>query len=246
MGLLFEFPWLHLNFLNDSIGKIFIFNQKMDLSYNNLWKSEAYLWRREVSEKYNYNWIKYFGLKFFENVSLKEFSEQNLEVKYSGSFQVVWLRNIDRLMDMMPVEINIRNYNLIDVGCGSGISTLYFLEYYPFKSFHGFDFSEDLITKAEINLKLYLLKSKSKKFIDFKVNNAKNIILEDQKNLLFMFHPFEFPIAREFILNNLHNLKKNNSIIAFSNDFYIKKIIDLNKHRKLIRDPFNNLSLILF
>lgn len=218
----------------------------MDLSYNDLWKTEAYLWRREVSEKYNSQWIEHYGLKFFETISLKELSKQKLDVKYSSPFQVVWLRNIDRLMDMMPVNINLGNYNLIDVGCGSGISTLYFYDFYPFKSFYGFDFSRDLISKAEINLKSYLLKSKSEKSINFKVKDAKNFILQDQANLLFMFHPFEFPIARQFILNNLFKLKKNNSIIAFSNDFYIKKIIELNEHQKLIRDTFNNLSLILY
>ena len=56
---------------------------------------------------------------------------------------------------MLPSKLDFSEYSLLDVGCGSGISTLYFLENYQFKSYLGFDKSKHLIFNAEKNKEIF-------------------------------------------------------------------------------------------
>ncbi len=222
---------------------------KLNLMHNNSWHEENYKWIRELNDKYNSNWIKNYGFKNFEVISLKQLSDENLDTSDSVRFQVVWLKNIDKIMDMLPIDLQPCDYHLIDIGCGSGISTIYFFDNFPFKSFKGVDFSKSLVASAKDNFKRYLTKSQidnRRKFIVFKVKNAKSYSLPTKKNFIFFYNPFGFQTAKLFIKNNLNNLKKNNSIIAIVNDVYIDKISRMKLHKRIIRDPKNNLSLVLY
>ena len=222
---------------------------KINLTYNKSWHEKDYKWIRELNDKYNSNWINNYSFKNFEVISLEKLSEENLDTTDSVRFQVVWLKNIDKIMDMLPIDFQPSRYNLIDIGCGSGISTLYFLDNFPFKSFKGVDFSKRLIKYAKDNLKKYEDRPYSKKrlnFIEFEVKNAKNYNLPKKKNFLFLYNPFGFQTAKLFINNNLNNLKKNNSILAIVNDIYIDKISKMKFHKRIIRDTKNNLSLVFY
>ena len=123
---------------------------KINLIHNNSWHEKNYKWIRELNDKYNKNWIKYYDLKNFEVISLEDLSEENLDTRDSVRFQVVWLKNIDKIMDMLPIDFQPSEYNLVDIGCGSGISTLYFLDNFPFKNFKGVDFQKDWLNMQKI------------------------------------------------------------------------------------------------
>ena len=131
------------------------------------------------------------------------------------------------------------NYNLCDVGCGIGISTIYFQKKFQFKSYSGFDISEELIEASKKILKQLNLESE----INLNVDNAIYKKLDSKPYVLFLFNPFGKKTLEKFINNNIKNLKKNKSIILYANDLLIKSI---KYHKDLYRDDYFNLSCILF
>jgi SAM-dependent methyltransferase len=214
-------------------------------STNQNWKEPSYEWRRIVSEDYNRKWISKHSLSGWENTELTELGLDSQDISDSEPFRVVWLRNIDRLIDLLPIEFNPENFTLIDAGCGAGVSTLYFYDFYPFKYFLGFDFSEDLINTAKANLLTFNSKSKPVKKIDFIQSDARLFCIPDTPCFIFMYNPFGFNTAKIFFDNNLRKLQQNGAILAISYDPWINQLLELKIHRTHIRDAFNNLSLIV-
>jgi SAM-dependent methyltransferase len=179
-------------------------------------------------------------------VSLDELRAQGLDVEDSSSHQVVWLKNIDRLMDMTPIWFNPKDYILLDAGCGVGISTHYFLYTYSFKEVSGFDFSPELIKYAQTNILHYSVRCQGVKSVEFLVQDARVFELRDAPNFIFMFNPFGFETASKFILNNVSKLKRNKCLIAIANDVWIEKLVGMGLHEHVYRDSFNNLTLLLY
>lgn len=216
---------------------------RKNLKYNNLWRSEKFDWRRFNSEKFNKDWInkRNLILEFPSNLD-------NLKNSDSSLMQIVWLKNIDRLMDMTPSWFDPLSFSLIDVGCGIGISTLYFFDNYKFEKISGFDFIEDYIKIAEKNFLIYSSQKIShvNKNINFFKSNANNILLERKPYFLFLFNPFGVKTFLKFIKNNLETLNDFNSIIAISNDIWIEEFVGYGLHKDIVRNPKFNLSLIFF
>ena len=193
---------------------------------------------RRDNENYNLEFIDKLNI----NLNPNEYEGwYDLSKSNDGNaYHTVWLKNIDRLMNIIPLEINISQYHFYDVGCGLGISTLYFEENYKFKSYNGFDYSKQLIATG----KMIINQLKKQNSINFFVGNANDFKLDkDKPYLLFMFNPFGLETFNSFLLNNLKCLKKNNSIILYANDLYINEI---DSYQKIYRNDFFNLSVILF
>ena len=157
----------------------------------------------------------------------------------STSYMTVWFKNIDRLMSLIPDDIKLENYHLCDVGCGLGLSTIYFKKKYKMKSFSGFDYNEDLTDKAK--LISYKLGLKNK--IEFEFKNANEKILESKPYLLFMFNPFGINTIQCFIDNNIEVLKSKKSIIIYANDLHVNEI---KGYKKINRNDYFNLSVLIF
>lgn len=193
---------------------------------------------RKDNEHYNQEFIDSLNL----NLNPNEYDGWKDQSKSNDGtpFHTVWLKNIDRLMDLVPTEINTSKYHFYDVGCGLAISTLYFEENYQFKSYNGFDYSTQLIVTGNKIIN-QLDKQNS---INLFVGNANDFKLDTEKScILFMFNPFGWETLNSFILNNLNYLKKNNSIILYANDLWVNEI---NGYAKIYRDGFFNISVLKF
>ena len=99
----------------------------MDYIHNNIIDKKI----RIDNESFNQNWIQLRKFVCHESISVENLDFENSD---SYAFMVVWFKNIDRLIKMLPSDVDFSEYTLIDVGCGSGISTLYFFEKYQFRS----------------------------------------------------------------------------------------------------------------
>ena len=212
------------------------------IKINDNWHNEEYKWRRITNENYNKKWLLTHKFKGIENLEKSKLGLSSDITKDSSDFQIVWLRNIDRLIDMMPINFNPADFTLIDVGCGTGISTIYFYEFYEFNDFIGFDFSPKLIKIARNNLST--LSTKTFNRINFLESDAKNFKLPNKSCFIFMYNPFGFQTAKKFIENNLPVLKRNSSYIAISYDVWVEKLLEMNIHKKHYRNSFYNLSII--
>lgn len=133
---------------------------------------------------------------------------------------------------------------MIDVGCGSGISTLFFSSDKGFKKFIGFDFSPKLITLAEENRKIAGLNGFNVNAVQFYVWDAKKAILPNEKLAIFMFNPFGWETMKIFISNNIKSLRQTKSVLLYANDICIEELLKFGVLKA--RDDYFNLSIIAF
>ena len=209
------------------------------------WDVNDFGWRIEWNEIYNQKWINKYNLN--ESVKTLEcLKKEGLSTNDSEMHEVGWLRNIDRLIDIMPLELNTSDYDLIDAGCGSGISTLYFAENYKFSSYTGFDFSQGLVETARKNLESFNQATDQKVFINFHHCNARNWIHKGHKPFIYMFNPFGYATAKSLINNNLCHFRSTNAVIALAWDTWIGQLAAEFSNIKIIRNNIYKLSLIYF
>ncbi len=195
---------------------------------------------RIENEKFNNRWINLNKFVCYQSISKNHLDFDNFD---STEFMVVWFKNIDRLIKMLPSKLDFYEYSLLDVGCGSGISTLYFLQNYQFKSYLGFDKSKYLICNAEKNKEIFFKGKDPSSKIKFEVCDATNFKI-NQKSIVFMFNPFGLKTMEKFFFNNLNFLKKSSSYFLYANDLCISSIAQYGTI--LARDNIYNLSCIKF
>jgi hypothetical protein len=200
---------------------------------------------RLENSSYNEEWIKKNKLVGHEIISVGSLDVEIIQKTDSKSFQVAWLKNIDRLITMLPSNFDFKTYTLVDVGCDSGISTLYFYQNSKFKNLVGFDFSKKLIDSAENNKRILFEKNgidKNKK-INFSVCDALNFKIHD-KVCMFMFNPFGAKTIINFVQYNINILSKTKSFLLYANDLHINEISNFSELYK--RDDYYNLSVSQF
>ncbi len=217
----------------------------MSAEMKSRWNIDDFGWMKESNESYNKRWISKYGLD--ENIKeLDQLEGEGLDISDSEHHQIGWLRNIDRLMDMLPIELPPSSCRLIDVGCGSGVSTLYLADNYAFSSLTGIDFSDSLIRTAKKNQKRLADFNSSLKPISFEKSDAREYLLPHHKHLVYMFNPFGFQTAEKFISNNLEVFRETSSILAIAWDTWIAELSQKRLHKSILRNGFYKLSLVFF
>jgi precorrin-6B methylase 2 len=199
---------------------------------------------RAENDDFNATWINTYGFVGKEIVPKSELDVAGATKLDASAFMVVWLKNIERLCGMFQKSYDCNDFVLLDVGCGSGISTLFFNHKHPFKRFYGFDFSSKLVEMAERNKSIASNDDFDISNVDFKVADAKQIKLQSERNAIFMFNPFGWETMNIFIKNNVEMLKETKSVFLYANDICIEEMLDYGA--VVERDDFYNLSLISF
>jgi len=137
---------------------------------------------------------------------------------HSRGLGTVWLLNLKRLYNIFSEIKKKKNYHFIDIGCGNGIPLIYAYRKFSFKSYSGIDFQKRYIKITKKNIESSLGKEFINKKIKLFFSNASNFILDKNKSyFIFMFNPFDGFIMKKFIKNNIKNLIKNNSVVAYCN-----------------------------
>ena len=199
---------------------------------------------RAENDDFNATWISAHDFVGGEVVPQSELDVSEATKLDASPFMVVWLKNIERLCVMFDKSYDYKDFVLLDVGCGSGISTLFFNQKCPFKRFFGFDFSAKLIGMAENNKVIASTNDFDVLKVDFKVADARKVKLVSERNAIFMFNPFGWETMRIFIENNADMLKETKSVLLYANDICIEEMLDYGAIVE--RDDFYNLSLISF
>jgi len=202
---------------------------------------------REENDGFNENWISERGFVHNTNMTSKQiFGEKADDLQYNG-FQTVWLRNIDRLMRFLidyNNNIDFLEYSLVDIGSGTGISTIYFSEKFNFKKLIGIEHSEELVFKSLENLKTYEINCKKSSPIEFINADATTYEFPNEKLILFMFNSLKWAPLSKLLARNFHTLSENNSFFLQSNDHCINEVLE---HSTLInRDSQFNISAVIF
>ena len=199
---------------------------------------------RAENDEFNVTWINANNFVGGDVVPKSELDVSEATKLDASPFMLVWLKNIERLCEMFEKSYDYKEFVLCDVGCGSGISTLFFSHKYPFKKFCGFDFSAKLIGLAESNKVIASNNDFDISKVGFEVADAKKVKLQNERNAIFMFNPFGWETMSIFIKNNVEVMKETKSILLYANDICIEEILEYGT--LVERDDFYNLSLISF
>ena len=131
--------------------------------------------------------------------------------------QVVWLRNLDRLISMIPGS---EGYRFLDVGAGSGIAMCYVLQNYRFDSVFGIEVNPILVEIARENF------SRARVAGTVLNEDASQASIEESPHVLFMFNPFSDEIFTKFMNRNFERLKNTCSYLLIANDHLRKSASD--------------------
>jgi len=189
-----------------------------------------------VNDNYNKNYITKKNILNSSWVTPQDIQTNSKNKIFSTPFATVWLLNLDRLI--INSKINCKEYNFVDVGCGKGISSIYILDNYDFKSVNGFDFSPTFIKDAVNNLKNCNIEKKEG--INFSIGDASNYLMNLEKTYFHLFNPFENNILKLFIKNNINNIKKTHSIITIINDKSKNILLDYKPVKVVSLDDYNS------
>tara|TARA_B110001454_G_scaffold30599_1_gene29897 strand:+ start:684 stop:1388 length:705 start_codon:yes stop_codon:yes gene_type:complete len=204
---------------------------------------------RQYMNFYNYYFMKLNNLKFYEHENpdkiyqypneMQKFRESK---KYANAILDMWLYILNKLINIFKKEYNCKDYNFVDVGCGSGIATIFAKKKFDFQSVSGFDIFEKCIERSKDNIARAGLKD-----INVFVADAKNFKLENKKYFFYMFNPFEAEILNKFMENNIDRLIKTSSVIAYVNQIGDElKIIEKFKYKKIVKDNYYRSSVIFY
>ena len=163
------------------------------------------------------------------------------------AYETAWLSNIDRLMSMIfanSTEFDALSYDLIDLGGGKSISTIYLSHMYEFRSVTSIDISPQMLEDGKRNLDAYRKIEGKRMFINFLCQDIQEFLLEKGRYIFFAFNPFEWSVFERFIEHNLKVLRGSDSILLYANDRCINQL--LNYSKLLARDDYYNLSVVKF
>jgi len=199
---------------------------------------------RKLNDSYNKKWINQNGLKYFDLVKIEDFTDSPLSKKYATPFMVSWLKNIDKIINLSTkIGKNLEEFHFLDIGCGTGISTIYASSRNNYRLNSGFDFQSSFIKKSKENLEIF--NQNQNLDIDFFLDDASSIKLRKEKYFLFMFNPFKREVMSNFLDNNVINLKETQSCLAYTNFHYIETITDYNLRKVHYLEKINS-ALIEF
>lgn len=213
------------------------------------------------NDLYNFIFKKLFGNLIDYKIRKGSHLANNQEsIKNANSSQSAWLLNVKRGL-ILSIQI-INKFKLkklsdscwIDVGCGSGLASIYAQSKFNIKKQYLFDFDKRNVEITYSNYqkaKSSILGKISKIIIPKIVEaDAASCIIPFKKNklsIIYMYNPFEINIIRKFIKNN-YDLIKNGCIIIYLNDIYRKEIINLLKDyiKEYERNDFFQISVFYF
>lgn len=167
---------------------------------------------RLYNDSYNYLFKKINNIQIDKKETKDLVKEKIKSLEHSTALHTAWLLNLKRLYDQTKKKLDIKNYHFLDVGCGNGIPLIYAFKKLPFKSYSGFDLVSNYVDITNTNISNSI---GNNRIITFNAD-ASEYILDDKNYFIFMYNPFDGFIMKKFIENNLNNLIKNKSVIAYS------------------------------
>lgn len=216
------------------------------MKYCNLWHSEPFKWRRKFNDEFNDYWVKKYCLTgdIFDPAKRPDGDDDDDD--FNGH-QVVWLKNIDALMQLTPPSFDPQNYSLIDIGCGNGVALTYFLHHFQFESFLGIEISKTTFEACLENIDSYATKSQ-RDITNVKIScaNAREFVVANRKHMIFMYNPFGYTTAKIFFDRNSDQLCRHGSYLALCNHIWSDEMQKRNDVSLCSHDPTNNLSLWRF
>ena len=138
------------------------------------------------------------------------------------------------------LKISCSDYNFIDLGCGMGYA-LMLASKYNFKKLIGIELSEELASICQDNLKSFFAREAKQHIYEIINLNVINYTFPKDKNLIFMFNPFNAKIMESTFVNLLKICDINNNYVIYINAQHKDVLINLDYKMRYFNatDPLN-------
>lgn len=134
----------------------------------------------------------------------------------SNRNQVVWLRNVDRLIELARPD---RRSTWLDVGAGTGVAMCYTFLSHDFAKVAGIEINPELVAVAQRNFSRIVGLSEGGVFMHS--GDAATHRLPAGNYTLFMFNPFGPETLSSFLALNASVLSESNSKRLLANDQHL-------------------------
>jgi SAM-dependent methyltransferase len=192
-----------------------------------------------INRTYNFLYCKAHNLKASKAIPVQDFKTSTDSIHDAKPFVLAWLLNIRRSIRYLEKRIQISDFHYFDIGCGTGISTIY-AGSWDFKSVIGFDFQSDFITAAKRNL---IIGKNVNKQISFIEEDATNFKIKSP-SILFFFNPFGPETLEKFIANNLREIEQGETWVILLNDRLLQVFLHLGAFELVNRNSQCNISIL--
>ena len=165
--------------------------------------------------------INTFKLLKAEGVYEKQFGVETAQLKKSNSDKFYHYQGASYLvlLKVLPqVFKKTRGFTFFDIGCGKG-RAIFVAESCGYKNLIGIDLDDELIMKANENLKIYKQGEESK--IDFYNSNALSFDYNNEPTVYFMFNPFSEDIL-EGVLERILNTNTSETYFVYMNPKHVE------------------------
>ena len=193
-----------------------------------------------------YNYLIIHSQKWLGSKSLakSEFLNEFDAVEDATSFQVVWLWNLRRLLGALNSKVaDFDSHKFLDLGCGSGISTLYASLHSSFAEYEGVDIEQSLVDLANKNLCRTKITGGS---IYFNVADVGQLQLVPRMYVFFIFNSFGVRTLEKFLDLNLGaNIAPGSYFLLANDHILLSSFLKLSKFKCIWRDSVRNCSIVI-
>ncbi len=197
---------------------------------------------RVLNEARNSRWISKYAFVQTGFMPLGEGATTQGMPQDANPHQLVWLANLQYGVRKAAQFEGITSWNFLDLGCGTGVPSIYAHLRLGFKRSEGFDIDSRFIEWAKENAR----RAGVEKDVIFETANASDFMLPDRKYFLFFFNSFGEVTLKAFLETNKDRLEKNRAIICLVNDWAAPLISSMENTSLLFRNVKRNLSLFRF
>lgn len=197
---------------------------------------------RKWNDIRNKFWITRYRFRRTEYMPLGDSVKKEGESQDSNPHQLVWLSNLDHCTKRAKKFVGLEQYAFLDLGCGTGVPSIYAHLRLDFRKAGGFDIDERFVQWANENAERAGVRSK----VSFEVEDADRFVLPDEKFFLFFFNSFGEATLSSFLSRNRTSLEKNRSVLCLVNDLAAEAVSAMPNNLLLFRSSRKNLSLFQF
>lgn len=194
------------------------------------------------NERYNRSWISKFAFKNTEFMPIEESISGPESGDDRNPHQLVWLRNVQYAINVAKRYDDIKSYTFLDLGCGTGVPSIFALIRCGFLAAEGFDIDSRFVKWARENAEL----TDVREGICFFQADATKVRLKDKKYFIFFFNSFGSETLGVFLDKNRAVLRRRNSMLCLVNDWAAPEVFKREDTTLLFRNSRKNTSLFKF
>jgi SAM-dependent methyltransferase len=138
---------------------------------------------------------------------------------YQGASYLVLLRIFREIFEQT------KHFTFVDIGSGKG-RAIFVAEYVGYNILIGVEMDQELVIKAQQNMKLYPFK-REESAITFVCKNALDVVYKNEPTIYFLFNPFNELVLNQ-VLDKIISANSSHVWFVYMNPLFINPFVEKN------------------